>query len=168
MARPKQTGAHTILCELFGTPKGTKVIDAVQDMDITVTKQDVRRATPKDPTNCGYARAICRQTGAAKAEVYRGSTYLLTERDGAPVILRYQTNDDMRVILSRFDLNKRMAEHTIKLRAPKGTQTLKELRKRNVRYREAIKNGEHVPEPRGPQDKRVIASLRPTLMSMPH
>ncbi len=164
MAKTKTIGAHKYLREKLSVPDDTPIVDAKQDLPITVMRQDVRWATQKEPSNCGYARAICRETGARKSVVYRTSTYLLTEREDKPVVLRYLTNDDMRVFTKHFDRTGRMAEHEVTLKAPRTSQRLPNKRKRDAEYKAKVKSGEHVIVPRGPQEKKHLRNLRPRLI----
>lgn len=152
------------LADKFGIPYDTPLVDAVQDLPgVKVTRQDVRWATPKEPTNCGYARAICRTTGATKSAVYRHSTYLLTERDGAPCVVRYQTHEDMRVYTKHFDRTGRMAEQEVTLRAPCQSMGLAYKRKHDEDYKKRVASGEHVIKPRGAQSRAPVRGLRPRL-----
>jgi ribosomal protein L25 (general stress protein Ctc) len=169
MAKPKHFGSLNNLCDVLGVPRNTSIVDAVQDLDINVTKRDVREATPRNPLNCGYACAIRRQTGAPAAAVMRGQAYILIERDEKPVILRYNTNGDMHTMLTTFDVAGVMAEHEVTLRAPSPKSTLKAKRKYNKEYRAAVAAGERTPEGYGPQKKlpkKVIKAMRPRLSQM--
>lgn len=154
---------HEAICIELGVPFDTPVSDAKKDLDITVEAIDIRRAKTRDPQNCGYANAICRQTGAPKAAVRRYATYVLTERYGKPHILRYITHEDARIILSRFDRTGKMVTHEMTLKAPPPSQQLEVKREHMRRYHKAVAAGEREVTPTGPQVRPKIKNLRPRL-----
>ena len=78
---------------------GLKVTDAKKPLRITITKQDVKAGSKKDPTSCAAARALCRQDGVAEARVHIARTYLKTGDKWT----RYATNGGLRTEIISFD-----------------------------------------------------------------
>lgn len=161
---PVRSSKNLSVCRELGLPDDTPIFDAKKDLDITVERQDVRYAKPRDPLHCGYANAICRQTGASAAAVRRWATYIATERYGKPAILRYITSHDMRVILSRFDRTEKMASHTETLRAPTISVQLETMARYQRKRAADIKSGKRAVNHTGPQRPHSpVQNLRPRL-----
>lgn len=149
----------------MGYPDDTPVVDAKKDLDFTVTKADVVRAKPRQPDSCGYANAICRVTGAPHVLVHRFTTLVAgTDKRGKDVIYRYISSDTMRLVMSKFDITSKMDEHTITLKAPKGSYSLD----RRVTYERELlrkkRSGEHKVKPRTEEYVWQSRVLRPQLM----
>lgn len=160
----KKPSKNLSICRELGLPDDTPIYDAKKDLEITVERQDVRTAKPRDPLHCGYANAICRQTGAPAAAVRRWATYIATERYGKPAILRYITSHDMRIILSRFDRTEKMAAHTEVLKAPTLSCQLETMARYQRKRKADIKAGKRDYNPTGPQrPHHPINNLRPRL-----
>lgn len=172
MARKRKQPASTYtgyrrICDAVGMPYGTPIIDATEDLELTVTKADVRKAKPKDPRNCGYAQALCRTLGVTNVAVTRHSTLVVGKKDRKDTIFRYRTTDDMRLLLSRFDLNGRMPEHTIVVKAPTGSYRRDARNEHDAEYRQRVKDGTHTPQPKEHFNTDPLEQLRPILSAMP-
>lgn len=73
--------------KLVENPKGLPIIDATEDLVVTVTAADVRKAVPMSPTKCALANAACRMKGVARAQFNKAITYLVF----GDKILRFET-----------------------------------------------------------------------------
>lgn len=147
--KPRKTAfGYVAIAKELGLDPDIPVLDATEDLQITVTKADLRKAKPEDAHSCGYAMAICRQLGVTDVWVYRHTTLVLSTLRGKPVLYRYLTTDDMKLQLNRYDLNKRMPEHSVVAKAPTGSYTMERKRERARDYARAVKSGERVPRAR--------------------
>lgn len=79
---------------------GLPILDAKKPTIVVVNKNDIARASRKDPTDCPFARAIRRELHACDAQVYLGRTYVKTNKGS---YTRYRTPPAMRTELITFD-----------------------------------------------------------------
>ncbi len=79
---------------------GLPVIDAKQPIRITITKNDVARADPKEPADCAVARACRRQLHAIEARVHLSRVYVRLNKGNWA---RYATPKAMRSEIIAFD-----------------------------------------------------------------
>lgn len=56
--------------------RGDKVVDATQDLEISITKNDVTNSRKKDPNNCAAARAIKREYKCKEVAVFLSRTFV--------------------------------------------------------------------------------------------
>lgn len=79
---------------------GLPIIDSKKSLKITISKNDVDRADPKEPADCAVARACRREHHAKEARVHLGRVYLRTN-DGNWT--RYFTPRSLRSEIIAFD-----------------------------------------------------------------
>lgn len=114
-----------------------EVIDAKNDLRVFITEDDVKRATPKDPMLCVFARACMRTFRATKILFWRTVAYVeLPDQDGKHHVERFIMPDRMRDLIEAFDRGEGVVpEAGFVLRAPGPSQTLDGEMKRSANQR---------------------------------
>jgi hypothetical protein len=89
------------LREAFGD---LRVVDGCIPLRLQPMQCDVDGATPKDPTNCVYARAAKRQYGATKVIFWKTCAYAdLVGKDGIRRVERFLIRRDVLDLIEKFD-----------------------------------------------------------------
>lgn len=113
--------------ELDGKP----VFNAKRPITLTINKNDVAKANPKEPMDCAVARACRRELHAKEVKVHLGRVYI---RQNEGNWLRYLTPKAMRQEIITFDRGGAFEPGTFQLAAPQPSkQTGKRQSKSNKR-----------------------------------
>lgn len=130
---------------------GIPVEDAADNLVVVALKQDFKKAQTGAPEFCVYANAIRRLTHSPRVLVYKTIAYVLhTKGEGAEQTQfwrRYRLGHAAQVEVQEFDRLQPVALKAVTFLAPEASQTLDAKEE----HRHAVKEGRHIPEPRGPQ-----------------
>lgn len=138
------------------TKNGKKVIDAKEDVSITIRPIDTKVGGRKRPGGCIVAKVAERSPKCLKAEVYRGRVYLErpTHWD------RYMTGDPLRTEIIAFDRGGRFEPGRYKIKAPSGSETVEARRRAHVVKRTA-RVDDRPSKARNPRKVHVVGGIRP-------
>jgi hypothetical protein len=130
-AKGKPAKARTPKKSIPRTYEGLPVVDADEDMTLTVTPSDVAGSKKADPADCAAARSL-KRTLHAEARVYLTRTYIKTE-DGKAWV-RFLTPMSVGREIVSFDRGSQFECGTYVVKAPVSTQRLGAWRgKKNTR-----------------------------------
>lgn len=80
-------------------PGVTKVVDAKESINVTVTKADVRAASRKDQTGCAMVKACLRRPGVDGAIIQISKSYIIK----GDTAIRYTTSEAVAREITSFD-----------------------------------------------------------------
>lgn len=100
---------------------GLPVFDAKRPVKLTVNKNDVEKADPKEPADCAVARACRRQLRAQEVRVHLSRIYVKTNKGSWT---RYFTPRSMRSEIIAFDRGGTFEADEYYLAAPSPSHTL--------------------------------------------
>lgn len=125
--------------KVFG--ENIEIVESTYPLLVQPTKVDVVGATPKDPNNCVFNRAIKRMYGSQVAIFWKKVAYIdLPGTDGVRRVNRFVVSKGATQQLGDFDRGKPFKEGmAIMLDTPPKAQTLKANRKRGKINRAANK-----------------------------
>lgn len=103
------------------TYKGLPLVDAAEDLDICVTKQDVSTARKKDSTGCAAANALKRVL-KTEAEVHLSRTYIKDAKN--KVWVRFKTPESVSREITSFDRAAIFEPGDYTLKAPSAKEKL--------------------------------------------
>ena len=121
---------------------GRDVVDAIENIEIEITDQDIKLAARKDPANCVMARACMKQRGT-DALVHISRVYL--KMSDKNIWVRYMVDNSLRTEIVAFDRGGEFAPGTYKLRRPEPSKLLGKQNGSNQRP-ETIKTKRAVPK----------------------
>ena len=115
------TNLHAISRVRSYFPNITKVVDAKTPILVTVTKEDARKGTVKDPSKCAMAQACMRSEKADGAIINLSTSYIIK----GDVAYRYKTCETVAREICSYDRHKDFAEGVnYRLSAPAKSQRL--------------------------------------------
>lgn len=107
---------------------GLKVIDARQDLTLTVAKGDIKQGTRREPRLCALAQCVARQEKTVnRVYVGRKTAHLFMRNE----VLRYIVSKAAAEFLKAFDRGQKVSAGTYRLAKPTGSYTLAAAQERS-------------------------------------
>lgn len=94
---------------------GLPVVNGKHPIMLTVTKSDISKAEPKDPSRCAVALACRRQLGCIEARIHLGRVYIRTNQSNW---WRYVTPASMRQEIVVLDRGGTFEARAFRLQSP--------------------------------------------------
>ncbi len=91
-----------------------ELVDADENLEIDVIRQDVTKSEPLDPRGCAIARCVKREYDVQDAVIYKSVAYLVYEDQ----IVRYKLNHGVQEEIVSFDRSKSFAPGHYHLNRP--------------------------------------------------
>lgn len=110
-------------------------VDSVNDLELEVRPCDVARAKRKQPDCCVLARAACRSMpDVAEAWFWPNAVYVhQLQEDGSGKFIRFIPSREAKKEIAHFDETGEFRTGKFKLLAPKGSKTMKAIKKRSAK-----------------------------------
>jgi len=142
--------------------RSLSIIDALADLEIEVTDDDITNGTPQSLGSCAFALACRGKFDSRKVQFMHHRAYLdlpvkFNEKTRTVVrrVERFTLPPATRRFVEDFDAGKPVIAGVYKLQAPKPYETLAAI---NARRKDAVKSNK--PHPRKPRKVRASAFIR--------
>lgn len=125
----------------LGVPDTVRVLTPKEGLEYVITKRDVVKARPGDPSCCAHAVALMRTYGIKTVLVYVKVAYVLWEEEGSKQwIGKYVVSARQNKTTKKFDETKEMDSDLFKLkpmtagRTPGANKEREEKKQANIRH----------------------------------